>query len=757
MSNSLRFDKMDFNGYFKMKHSIIIRAVLVICLLIINNNILDAKVNSYKTNKIKYKVLLIKADIAYQDSKFAIAADYYEIYLQKLANSQNDVFPKLANCYWQMREYDNAMRVYKLIYPKGNQGASQLDQLRIAELFARYGQYQQASEWLKGVAGYQLKADVYNEKETVNKMKKDSLNWKLGFLNVNTVYREFSPFLANNTLFFSSNKPLLTKKKAYGWDGDNYAHLWEIPVSNVDSVSINQIIDSKLTKKLPKEKTKKLAGIYECGDTKSMNKANRLFINKPFMKADLNPVGKIVKGLDKIQFNAGAISVDKNNHFYFSSNYSKSDQKGINRICLMEGIYSSEGITSIHKLPFGDANSFSVMHPAINPEGTLLVCSSDKKGGKGGFDLYYSQRTDINQLWDTLKAFDNNVNTVGNEVFPSITSNGYLYFSSDNTPGLGGLDIFRITLHDALAGKGEDEHLSYPINSSADDFGWTQQDSAGLKGFFTSDRLNNDDNLYSFSYEPIIAKFPKKSFIEGFVLEKQSFKPIMGATLFLYNIKEDTVYIAKADQNGKYNFPVLTSSDVIIKGVDKKYLNDCLSSTIIYEPQPKDTIQKAPRDLLLDKFKVGFVWKLSNIHYDFDKWNIRPDAMPILDSLVLILNEHPITVELGSHTDSRGSFKYNEKLSQHRAESAVAYLIKHGIDPRRITAKGYGESQLLNRCSDGVPCSDEEHQANRRTEVKVTGYTIPQKVSENINPDKFKDGDIINKSLLPRKFFDACK
>ena len=398
------------------------------------------------------------------------------------------------------------------------------------------------------------------------------------------------------------------------------------------------------------------------------------------------------------------------------------------------------------------------MHPAINLDGTLLVCSSDKAGGKGGYDLYYSKRSDINQPWDTLKTFGNNLNTIGNEVFPSITPDGYLYFSSDNIPGLGGLDIYRILLHDAIAGRGEIEHLSYPVNSSADDFGWTQQDITGVKGFFTSDRLNSDDNLYSYSYNPIkMLKRAKKSFIEGFVLEKQSLKPIMGATLFLYNIREDTVYVAKADKNVKYHFPVLTTSDIIIKAVNKKYINDCLSANILYEPQPKDTIQKAPRDLLLDKFKVGFKWKLSNIHYDFDKWNIRADAMPILDSLIMILNENLITVELGSHTDSRGSFKYNERLSQHRAESAVAYLIQHGIDSKRITAKGYGEYQLLNGCSDGVPCTDEEHQANRRTEVKVTGYTTPQKVSENIDPDKFKDGEKINKNDLPKDFFEECK
>jgi len=741
-----------------MKHLIPIRAAFLICLLTMSQGIFYAQIKTNNKVQIKNSLILTKANIAYEDAKYLIAADYFENILNNQKNSNLELLLKLADCYWQMRDHVNALRVYMLIDNVENLFVSQPVRLRIAEIYARNGQYAQAADWLKNVAGYRIKADVYNDKELINAMKKDSLQWRLGFLNFNTAYRDFSPFIANNTLFFSSNKPLPAKKKAYGWDGNNFAHLWEIPVSNIDSISTAQISDSTLKEKLPKVKTKKLVGIYELGDTKSMQNAYRILINNPYMESDLNPIGKPVNGLDKISFNAGAISIDKNNHFYYSSNYEKADREGINRICLMEGIYSSAGISSIRKLPFGDANSFSVMHPSINADGTLLVFSSNNDNGKGGFDLYFSQRNDINQPWDTLTAFRNNINTIGNEVFPNITSNGYLYFSSDNIPGLGGLDIYRISVSDAMAGKGEVEHLGYPLNSSSDDFGWTQKDSTGLKGFFTSDRLNSDDNLYCFSYQPVaISKSPKKSFVEGLVLEKQSLSPIKGATLFLYNVREDTVYIAKADKEGKYRFPVLTSSDIIIKAVDKKYLNDCLTSSVVYETQPKDTIQETPRDLLLDKFKVGFVWKLSNIRYDFDKSNIRGDAMPILDSLIMVLKEQPITVELGSHTDSRGSLKYNERLSQQRAESAVNYLIAHGIEARRIKAKGYGESQLLNRCSDGVPCSDEEHQANRRTEVKVTGYTTPQKVSVNINPDKFKDGAIINKSLLPKNFFESCK
>ena len=732
--------------------------ILVLLICIVFTTILNASTSSNKKIIYKTATLLTKADIAYQSAKFAVAVDCYETYLKNHSNYQPELLTKLADCYWQMREYDNAFRVYKLLKPNSIKSENKQIKLRIAELYARYEKYQQASEWLKDVPGYQQKAKLYNDKNALNRLKKDSLEWKLGFVNINTTHREFSPFIANNSLFFSSNKPLPRKAKSFGWDGENYAHLWEIPVSGINTTESKTLNNTNLKKTATQQKTIQLAGIYECGDTKSTISSSRSVLNRTTIKADLKPVGKIVTGLDNIQFNAGAISIDKNNHFYFSANYAKADKKGINRICIMEGIYTPSGITNIHRLPFGDANAYSVMHPAINTDGTILVLSSDKTSGKGGFDLYYSQWNELNQTWDTLQAFGNNINTIGNEVFPTITSNGYLYFSSDNLPGLGGLDIFRIPIQDALKGKGDIEHLSYPVNSSADDFGWTQQDSVGLKGFLTSDRLNNDDNIYSFSYNPVKSRIPpRKSFIEGFVLEKQSLKPIAGATVFLYNAKEDTVYVAKTDKNGKYHLPVLTTSNVIIKAVDKKYISDCLSTDIVFEPYPKDTIQNAPRDLLLDKFKVGFKWKLSNIHYDFDKWNIRADATPILDSVIMILNENPITIELGSHTDSRGSFKYNERLSQHRAESAVAYLIQHGIVSQRITAKGYGEYQLLNRCSDGVPCTDAEHQANRRTEVKVTGYTTPQKVSENINPDKFRDKSIINKNLLPKDFFDGCK
>ena len=156
---------------------------------------------------------------------------------------------------------------------------------------------------------------------------------------------------------------------------------------------------------------------------------------------------------------------------------------------------------------------------------------------------------------------------------------------------------------------------------------------------------------------------------------------------------------------------------------------------------------------LLPELTFKNVWILDNLLYDFDKWNIRKDAEPPLDSLVTILNTYPIKVELGSHTDSRGSFKYNETLSQKRAESAVNYIVSKGISRDRITAKGYGEYRLLNECADGVDCSEEEHQLNRRTEITVTYNPAP---ANSVDPNKYRKGQILSPRDLPANFFDEC-
>ena len=711
-------------------------------------------------------ILLRKATSAYQDLKYAVAAGYFESLLLNQNYSKQTILLPLADCYWQIRDYDKAEKIYKQLYPIISDSVSVSARIRIAEIYARKENYPLASEWLSTVAGYEEKAHNYGDYEYINEMRRDSADWKIGYLSINTPYREFSPYFKINTLLFSSNKAPETKQNANAWDGFNYTKLWEIPVSDIDTIDIHLLNDSLLgVSAMNDNRPKKLSDVYECGDTKPENSLLQLTNDKLYINADTAVVGSLVQGLGKLRFNSSSISLDKNNNIYFSTNYPKADKNGINRVRIMEGTYSERGVDHIKKMPFGNFKTHSVMHPTVNCEGTLLVCSSDKAGGQGGFDLYYSTRKDISAPWDTLKSFGNTINTIGNEVFPSITPNDYLFFSSDGLPGLGGLDIYKVRIKEALAyNSPEVMHIGYPLNSSADDFGWTHREPRIKRGFFTSDRYKVNDNLFSFFYDP------KSAYFEGCVREKETSEVIPAATVFLYNTKENIVYVAKSNKRGKYRFPISNMGKIIVKAVEKKHSADCFTSRIVYDPQNKDTTFKAPRDLLLDKHIIGFSWRLKNTHYDFDKSEIRTDAVPVLDSLInltfklaitldsliIVMNNKPITIEIGSHTDSRGTFEYNNLLSEQRSKSVVKYLIAHGIDASRITSKGYGEYILLNKCSDGVDCTKEEHQANRRTEATITGFSPPQAAIESIDTDRFKDGDKISITALPAGFFDDC-
>lgn len=732
-----------------MKRTNIKYLIILVLVLAAIMQPVQAQRDRYRT---KLNVLLKKADQAYQDYKFAIAADYYDSYLFEATSNTEEPLRKLADCYWQMRNYNDALRTYNILYQTDDvvAGASREERYRIAELYARFGQYEKAAHWLEGVSGYQSRAAAYNSYEKIDLMKEDSLSWNVSLLNISTSYRDFSPFLWGNMLFFCSNKLLPYSEKASDWDGDNFTHLWKIPVSELKNVSELASKDSSTS--VTQKRNRKLAGAYSLGDKPLTQSALNSTSKEYYTQTNSNIIGSMLGGLGKNFFNVGPMSMDKYDHIYFSANYPK-DIRGINRVGIMEGSYSAtRGVLESHVLPLADPKTFSAMHPAVNENGTILVFCSDKPGGKGGFDLYYVQRQNTGSSWGAMQSFKGSINTAGNEVFPTISPKGDLYFSSDALPGLGGLDIYRINLQDAIQGKGEPVHLSYPVNSSGDDFGLTQE-ATSTKGYFTSDRLNSDDNIYNFTYEA--RKQAPKFTAQGFVRDEISGKPIQNAILFLLNIKESKVYVSKSDERGRYSFAVPALGDVVIKGVEKDHSDNCMILKINQSINPGITMLDAP-DLLLGRFKPGAKWRLGNILYDKNNFNIRLADRPVLDSLVRILNQYPIKIEIGVHTDSRGSAAENEKESQHSANSAIFYLLEHGIEAERVVSKGYGESELLNKCSDGVPCSEAEHQVNRRTEVKVIGFTVALRTFQ-VDPEKFKPGTRVDKSAFPNGFFETCK
>jgi peptidoglycan-associated lipoprotein len=359
---------------------------------------------------------------------------------------------------------------------------------------------------------------------------------------------------------------------------------------------------------------------------------------------------------------------------------------------------------------YNNATKFSNDDPFIMPDGKMLYFVSDRPGGAGGTDIYTCVR-DAGGNWSTplnLKA----INTFGNERTPLIDANKNLYFASDGYKGMGGLDIFKAASKGN--GFGTVINLAYPINSPQDDFAYTLQTDS--TGFFSSNRPGGQGSDDIYSYTTRVAPCYR---LDGFVYLKGTITPIANSTVTLAKVKGKTIKV-HTDATGAFTFCLTKKSNYALRGEKTGYLVDNETVTTI-GLEPGGSIKK---DLYLDKIELNKAIRLENIYYDLDKSFIRPDAAKELNKLIKIMKDNPtLVIELGSHTDSRGSDQYNLELSQRRAVAAVRYITEVGdIDENRLTAHGYGETRPLNRCTNGVACSVEEFQLNRRTEFKILKY-----------------------------------
>ncbi|WP_316747874.1 OmpA family protein [Pedobacter gandavensis] len=369
-------------------------------------------------------------------------------------------------------------------------------------------------------------------------------------------------------------------------------------------------------------------------------------------------------------------------------------------------IYSSEKAADGKwgkPIPFkyNNVNAYSVGDPLISKDGRSLYFVSNMPGGKGGTDLYHITKNASGEWQEAINL--TSLNTEGNERSPSIDESGGFYFSTDGLTGMGGLDIFKSIYLDNSFSKPINQ--GYPINSPQDDFAFNMY--TATDGYLSSNRVDGlgSDDIYRITQQIILALK-----LEGKVFNKKTGLPLASASVTL-KMQNGNALKVITDETGYYAFKI-----------DKDILYDVKAEKTGFRSADTSFVTQVSlvKDFYLIPIEINKPIRLDNIYYDFDKSNIRPDAAIELDKLVKILKDNPtIWIELSSHTDSRGNDSYNMALSQRRAESAVRYIVSKGIDKNRITAKGYGESQLLNRCANGVKCAVEEHQLNRRTEFKI--------------------------------------
>jgi len=378
----------------------------------------------------------------------------------------------------------------------------------------------------------------------------------------------------------------------------------------------------------------------------------------------------------------------------------------------------------------GINGNYLVKHPVVGElfGNEVLFFSSNMPGGYGGFDLYYSTREGPAE-YSLPVNLGTSVNTAQDEESP-FYRDGTIYFSSNGHPGLGGFDVYSADWNGtnwslaANIGKG--------INSSFDEFSY-RSDSQGKNGFFTSNRPDTKaksakgktccDDIYQWAKRQIVIDLLASVF--------DGETPLMGATIELTNIGDGT---GESKSNaGANNFNFLLGKESTYKILVKRSgyydteaefntlgINEThtVNKRIFMEkiPEPEETTE----EIVVEEYSVNEKIRLSNIYYDLDDDKILSAAEPDLYKLYDLMVSYPeMKIELSSHTDSQGGDEYNAELSQRRADSAVRWLRQKGISPTRMQSVGYGESQILNRCKDGVRCSDEEHRFNRRTEFKI--------------------------------------
>lgn len=388
----------------------------------------------------------------------------------------------------------------------------------------------------------------------------------------------------------------------------------------------------------------------------------------------------------------------------------------INRLEIFIARRNGDKWVDVKPFKYNKPQDYSVGHPAVTPDGKLLYFVSDMPGGMGETDIYYSERQGDGSWGKPVNAGPV-INTSGRESFPSIGADGKLYFSSDGHVGLGGLDLF----------KAEGEHgkwtrvqnLMFPLNTSRDDLG-IAVDSTGTKGWLSSGRDSETgfDNIFSFKQVPVECTLVGQTYEmvdqPGTHIKKKVLVDNVLLQLFEENV--GTMLETHSDSVGGFNYKVEAGMQYTIRGSKKGYL----TQTILFTPDCRFSVDSLLVQMIMYRDTPNVPIVLENIFYDLDKHDIRPDAAIELDKLVRVLKANPtIRIELSSHTDSRQTRKYNQDLSERRAQAAVDYIVSKGVERSRLVARGYGETRLRNKCGDYVECSEEDHQVNRRTEFKI--------------------------------------
>lgn len=623
-----------------------------------------------------------KADKQYDKFAYVDAIKTYERLFEKGYKSQ-EMLQKLGNAYYFNAELEKANKWYTELFAL-TQDVDPEYYYRYAQTLKSVKDYKKADEMLAKFNqknGNDLRAKLAaSQKDYLARIKKNSGRYTLENAGINSDKSDYgSAFFGNKVVFASARDTGGLGARKHSWTNESFTNLYAADMGSEGTLSSEERFGKKLNSKFHE--------------------------STPVFTKD----GKTV---------------------YFTRNNFLDGKKGKDAqkttlLKLYKATLEGDTWTDVKELPF-NSNDYSVAHPALSPDEKTLYFASNMPGTLGQSDLF---KVSINgdDTYGTPTNLGNVINTEGRETFPFVSNENELYFATDGHPGLGGLDIF-VAKAEKDGSYKEALNVGEPLNSSKDDFGFLIDNKTKI-GYVTSNRDGGQgsDDIYRFKETKKI-EYTCEQLLTGVVTDQETGKPLANAKVTLEDQNHTKIKDAITDAEGKFDFGVVACETKFYLITEKPEYNTKETATITANETGK-TFVPVELDLAKKPVKPGDdlakAFGIKIIYFDLDKSFIRPDAALELAKILDVMEQNPtMEIDVRSHTDCRQTAAYNAALSDRRAKSTMAWLISKGIAKNRLTGKGYGESQLVNDCgcepTNQSNCTEEQHQANRRSEFIIT-------------------------------------
>ncbi|GGE26985.1 OmpA family protein [Psychroflexus planctonicus] len=622
---------------------------------------------------------LDKANDDYKNGAYVDVLDIFEGVIRK-GYSNESILKKTANAYYFQAEYRMAYSKYRLLFRKYKNLSPEI-YLRYMHCMKSVSRYDEAEELMQKFTANlpdEEQNEIFNLRENyleAIEAKKD--DYDIGITAINSLEADFAPTYFKNKVVFTSARDTGNLVK--------HRHKWN---------------DSPFTKfyvATMHPRTKELSKVEAFA--KKINTSNYHESSTAFTKD-----GK-------------TMYFTRNN---FHQKNKTTDKKGVQLLKVYRAFYVDGKWQNVEDLAFND-DEFNTAHPALSPDEKYLYFVSDRPGGYGKSDLWKVEILNDGNFSEPENLGDK-INTSERETFPFIAYNNLLYFASNGHLGLGGLDIF-VTQSDSLGKYNKVLNLGSAVNSKFDDFAMIIDSSD--TGFFSSSRnigRYQKDNIFRIKQhsKPDFDDEKKKKIK---IIDEETKKSIANTKVRVFDQDYNQINSSEANEVGRIKIKQPEAVTSIYVRFEKEGYEVKEISLKLEDFSNFESIEIELRKRLQEIKKgkdLAVVLQIEEIYFDLDKYVIRQDAAAELAKVLEIMKAYPdISIEIGSHTDNRASKAYNNKLSQNRADATRNWLIEKGISKDRISAKGYGESQLVNKCKDGVDCTEEEHQQNRRSEFII--------------------------------------